>query len=264
MKLRTNFLRAAIFAAAIGTSTISAATPTGVNYTDLWANSQEPGWGLSIDQQSDVLFGTLFIYDKGSQASWYSVTFAYNSTGPNGAVSYSGPLFQTTGPALGQPYDPALLRYRQVGTATLEFGDAAHAILTYTIDGAAAAKQISRLTFAPNSILGTYIGSTQDVTYDCKTASRNGLVTTDPGQFSITQDQDGIVMRFPTCTVTNGVYTQTGQIGTVDAIYSCPGVSGEIKFSTLQSEQGGIVGTYTGRDNSCSFRGNIGGMRVMK
>ena len=265
MKLRNNLLRAAIFAAAIGASALAAATPVGVNYTDLWANEQEPGWGLSIDQQNDVLFGTLFIYGKGSQASWYSVTFAFNSIGPNGVVSYTGPLYETTGPALGQPYDPSLLRYRQVGSATIEFGDAAHAILTYTIDGAGASRSISRLTFAPNSILGTYIGSTQDVTFDCKPASRNGLVTTDPGQFSITQDQDGFVMRFPTCTVTNGVYKQYGQIGTVDGIYTClGGVAGEIKFSALQSEQGGIVGTYTGRDNSCSFRGNIGGMRVMK
>jgi len=51
----------------------------------------------------------------------------------------------------------------------------------------------------------------------------------------------------------------------VEGIYTClGGVAGEIKFSALQSEQGGLVGTYTGRDNSCSFRGNIGGMRVMK
>ena len=72
-------------------------------------------------------------------------------------------------------------------------------------------------------------------------------------------------MRFPTCTVTNGVYTQQGQIGQVEAIYNClGGAVGEIKFSALQSEKGGIVGTYTGRDNSCSFRGNIGGMRVMQ
>ena len=73
-------------------------------------------------------------------------------------------------------------------------------------------------------------------------------------------------MRFPTCTVTNGVFAQYGQITQVDAIYNnCPGRAyGEIKFSALQSEQGGIVGTYTGKDSSYSFRGNIGGMRVLK
>jgi len=34
--------------------------------------------------------------------------------------------------------------------------------------------------------------------------------------------------------------------------------------SARQSEQGGIVGTYTGKDSRYSFRGNIGGMRVLK
>lgn len=264
MTLRSKLL-AALFAAAVATSGVASATTFTTNYTDLWANTKEPGWGLSIYQEADVLQGTLFIYDKGELASWYTVTLALDSIGPNNVPRYTGTLYQTTGPALGQPYDPALLRYRQVGALTIDFGDDAHGLLTYTIDGAGAVKQVQRLTFAPNSILGSYIGSTQDVTYDCKDPKRNGLVTTDPGPFTITQETDGMVLRFPTCEVTNGVYTQQGQIGQVDAIYNCPGgATGEIKFSALQSEKGGIVGTYTGRDKSCLFRGNIGGMRVLK
>ena len=151
-----------------------------------------------------------------------------------------------------------------VGQATIEFGDDAHALLTYTIDGAGDVKQVSRFTFATNSILGSYIGSTQDVTYDCTDPARNGLVTTDPGVFTITQNQDGMVLKFPTCEVTNGVFQQFGQIAKVDAIYNCKGATGEIKFTGLMSEKGGITGTYTGRDKSCSFRGNVGGMRVMQ
>ena len=50
------------------------------------------------------------------------------------------------------------MTYRQVGDATIQFGDDAHALLNYTIDGAGAVKQVSRLTFAANSILGSYIG----------------------------------------------------------------------------------------------------------
>lgn len=261
---RSKLLRAAIFAAALATSATAAATPVSVNYSDLWAKPDEPGWGLNISQQGDVLFGTLFIYDRFTNASWYSVTLAFDSIGAGGVRKYTGVLYQTTGTAVTQPYDPSQLQYRQVGNLTMEFGGPAHAILTYTVDGAGQAKQVTRLTFAENSILGSYNGSTQDITYDCRNPSRNGLVTTDTGPFTITQELDGIVMRFPTCTITNGVYTQQGQIGQVDAIYTClGGVSGEIKFSSLQSEQGGILGTYTGRDGSCSFRGNIGGARAV-
>ena len=56
------------------------------------------------------------------------------------------------------------------------------------------------------------------------------------------------VSRFPTCTVTNGVFAQYGQITQVDAICNSPGGAyAEIKFSALQSEQGGIVGNVHGQ-----------------
>ena len=58
---------------------------------------------------------------------------------------------ETTGPAIGTPYNPALVGYRQVGLATLEFGDDAHALLHYTADGVLVVKQITRLTFAAQS-----------------------------------------------------------------------------------------------------------------
>lgn len=265
MKTRTaRLLQAMLFAVALGTSFATTATPVSTNYSDLWAAPGEPGWGLNVSQQADVMFATLFIYDTGEQPAWYSVTLTYQSTGANGAPMYSGDLYRTTGPALGQPYDPALLKYRQVGVLSLDFGSAAHALLRYSIDGAFVMKQLTRLTFAAQSLVGAYIGATSDVTYDCKDPKRNNLVTTDPGPFTITQEQDELVLKFPTCTMT-GRFTQQGQVGEVDGTYACANsATGEIRFTAMQSEKGGIVGTYTGRDNSCSFRGNIGGMRVLQ
>ncbi len=255
--------RAALFAAAVAVSAGTFATPVTTNYSDLWATPSEPGWGLNISQQADVMFATLFIYDKGELPAWYSVTLTYQSTGPNGVVNYSGDLYRTTGPALGQPWNPALLKYELVGQLSLGFGDPAHASLVYSIDKVLVTKAVTRLTFAAQSVLGKYIGATSDVTYDCKDPARNGIVTTDPGPFTITQQGTDVVLKFPTCTIT-GKYTQQGQIGEIDAIYECTNFAvGEIRFSALQSEKGGIVGNYTGRDKSCFFRGNIGGMREL-
>ncbi len=264
MILRSKLLRAALVASAIAVSATAGATTYTVNRTDMWSNAQEPGWGLSINQQADVLFGALFIYDKGGQPAWFTATLKLDSIGPNNVPRYTGVLNQTTGSPLGSPYNPDQLVYRQVGTMTIDFGSDAFGVLTYTIDGLASTKEVTRLTFATNSIEGSYIGSTQDITYDCRNESRNGLVTTDTGPFTITHDDYGIVMQFPTCQVSYGVYTQQGQIGSVDAHYTCPGTAGLIKFSGLMSEQGGIVGTYTGSDASCKFRGNIAGQRVLK
>ena len=73
MKLYSNLLRAAALAATIATSAMTHATTFSTNYTDMWGNAQESGWGLFIDQQADVLLGTLFIYDKFGIAAWYTV-----------------------------------------------------------------------------------------------------------------------------------------------------------------------------------------------
>jgi hypothetical protein len=257
-------LRTAAFAACVGVASVAQATTASTNYSDLWWNPSEPGWGVNLSQQADVLFGTFFVYDAGENAVWYSTTFTYHSTGANGAVTYAGDLFQTSGPAQGTPWNPALLKYRQVGTATITFGDAGHALLSYTVNGVAVNKEITRQTFAENSLVGDYIGGTTDVTFNCKDPSRNGLLTTDPGAFSIVQKGADLVIKFPTCTYT-GQYTQQGQVGRVEGIYECTNFAvGEATFTAMQSEKGGIVGNYNGRDKSCEFRGNIGGMRVMK
>jgi hypothetical protein len=251
-----------LFAIATGLSLPAAAT-TSTNYTDLWATPNESGWGINLNQQADILFGTFFVYGNGNQPIWYTGTFTYQATIGNGVVLYAGNLYQTTGPDIAVPFNPALVGYRQVGLATLEFGDDAHAQLRYNVDNVVVVKQITRFTFAPESLVGTYIGGTSDVTFDCKDPTRNNLVTTDPGQFSISQGGD-LVLHFPTCTYT-GQYTQQGQIGRVDTIYECTNAAvGAVTFTGMQASKGGIVGTYTGRDKSCSFHGNIGGVRLVR
>jgi len=264
MIVRSKLLRAVLLAATLGTAAaVHAATPP-INYADHWQNSSEPGWGLGLTQNADVLFGVLYIYDTGQLPTWYASTLDFASE--NGGVrSYTGTLYKTAGPALGQPFDPSLVTYTAVGTMTIAFADDAHGLLTYTISGYGATKNITRFTYAANSIAGEYMGSTSDVTYNCANPSRNGEVTNDPGPFTIAVENGEMVMRFPTCTV-NGTFTQQGQIGQVEGNYGCShGGNGTIKFTGLRSEKGGIVGSYTGRDDfSCSFRGNLGGMRKLQ
>jgi hypothetical protein len=262
MKTRfVRLLKTSLFALAVGASSLAAAAlPT--NYSDLWWNADEPGWGLNISQQADALFSTFFVYDAGGQAVWYSVTLAYQSTGANGAVTYGGDLFETSGPAQGTPYNPALIKYRMVGTATIEFGDDAHGLLRYTADGVVVTRAITRQTFAAISPVGAFWGGTSDVTFNCKNEASNGLVTVDRGPVDITLVDNFAVIRAATCFY-EGDWTQHGQVGSVDGRYECTnGAQGAVKFSGLRFEKGGLVGNYTGRDSSCEFRGNIGGVRI--
>ncbi len=253
----------AIALCAYGLAAVASTPPPG-DYSDLWGNSDESGWGLNLSRQADAMFGTLFVYGEGEQARWYSATFTYQYTGADNVVVWGGDLYQTSGSPQGTPWNPALLKYRQVGTITLEFGDDAHALMRYTVDNKVIVKQISRLTFATISPVGTFIGGTTDVTFNCKNASRNGIVTTDPGPLTITLDGSDMKIQAPTCYY-EGEWRQTGQVGSLDGRYECTnGAIGGVKYSGLRFENGGLVGNYTGFDSSCEFRGNIGGARVIK
>ncbi len=62
-----------------------------VDYTDLWWNASESGWGMVITQQYGVMFLAWYVYDNGGNPVWYVV--------PNCSVvgsSCSGDAYSTT------------------------------------------------------------------------------------------------------------------------------------------------------------------------
>ena len=235
-----------------------------VSYSDLWGKADEPGWGLNLAQQNTALFGTFFVYGTGGDAVWYSSTFIYQYTGANGVNVYQGDLYLTKGSPQGATYDPSLLKYRQVGLATIEFDGDANALLRYSVDGVVVVKLIARQTFGTISPVGNYLGSTADVTYNCKTPANNGIVTTDTGPLRITLAGNFATIFAPTCFY-EGTYTQQGQVATLDGRYECTNkAQGAVTFTGLSIQNGGLVGTYTGSNGSCKFRGNIGGARTVQ
>lgn len=117
------------------------------DYTGMWWTPQESGWGLSLHQSGvDTLFGTLFVYDAQNRAQWFTMQPGMWTT----ATRWEGPLYRTTGPHFAtQPFNPAQVQVQAVGTAVLEFetqaGGGTTARLTYTVDGVATVKTISRM-----------------------------------------------------------------------------------------------------------------------
>jgi len=104
------------------------------NYTGLWYNPQQSGWGLSLFQgATHVTFGLLFVYDAANRPEWYSLQGAHWTD----SRTLAGTLFRTTGPALGGSFNASQVTYAQVGTATLDFtqppGQEGRARLTYSI-----------------------------------------------------------------------------------------------------------------------------------
>ncbi|HXS51449.1 MAG TPA: CARDB domain-containing protein [Usitatibacter sp.] len=113
------------------------------NYQDLWFNPAEPGWGLNITHQDEVIFATLFTYATDGTALWLVM--------PNGSLQsdgvYSGPLYQTSGSAFDASGWSGVSN-TQVGTMRLRFTDGVTGTLSYSLNGASVTKAITRQTFS--------------------------------------------------------------------------------------------------------------------
>src|SRR5258705_4175068 len=83
--------------AAFAVALPSAVSTYWVDSSDLWINPNESGWGLNLVQQSDTMFGTIFLYGPDGTDRWFSAS----ALTPAGGNSFSGQLFQSSGPYYG-------------------------------------------------------------------------------------------------------------------------------------------------------------------
>ena len=118
------------------------------DYTDLWWNPLESGWGLGITQQSNVMFLTWFVYDEAGRPAWLVASnCAVNAAGNGcrGAVyRASGTLGPVPGPA---GFDASALRVTEVGTVDLAFEGASNGTITWTVDGRSGSRALTRQVF---------------------------------------------------------------------------------------------------------------------
>ena len=120
---------------------VGAAVPA-VDYSDLWWNPNESGWGMAMAQQNANIFLAWYVYDGSGKPIWY--------VAPNCAVNgsgCSGTLYATTGPAFGPTFDPNQVHAASVGSAIVSFIDANNAVLSYTVNGVQGTKTITRQLF---------------------------------------------------------------------------------------------------------------------
>jgi hypothetical protein len=69
------------------------------DYSDLWWNSQESGWGMNIVQQGSIVFVTLFVYGPDGKPTWYVAPDAQPLAGDSsGNPAFSPPRATSFGP----------------------------------------------------------------------------------------------------------------------------------------------------------------------
>ncbi|MCY7386786.1 MAG: S1 family peptidase [Burkholderiales bacterium] len=127
-----------------GYSVTASFTTASTNYTSLWwAGEAESGWGMNLNHQGNIIFGTLFTYDAG-QGIWLIL-----SRGERQADgSYTGLLYRTTGPAFNaNPFTP-ITGGTEVGSMRLVFSGPDAGTLTYNVGSRSVTKSITKQTFA--------------------------------------------------------------------------------------------------------------------
>lgn len=155
--------------ATVGNSTTSVpftltANGTGVtNYTDLWWNAAEPGWGININHQAETFFATWFTYDADGAGMWLVMP---DATGT--ATRKTGTLYRTTGTPLANINGSAAAHFpaQVVGTGTFEVVDASTLRFSYTVNGISQVKTLQRQAFgAPTRCVETPTRRTHATNY---------------------------------------------------------------------------------------------------
>ncbi len=114
------------------------------NYTSLWWDAAESGWGININHQGNIVFATLFTYNPNGTPVWLVMSEGRRQVDG----SYLGALFRTTGPAFNaNPW--RAVSVQQVGTMRLSFPSAQAGVLTYTFNNVQVVKNITRQEFKP-------------------------------------------------------------------------------------------------------------------
>lgn len=114
------------------------------NWTDMWYNSAESGWGLSFTQhrETNQVFAVWYTYDPrepdpgGQFKPLWLVMPGGTWTSPTRIV---GDVFVLTGSPATQAWVPSGLKLDSVGTFTISFSDSASGSFAYDIRSPASA-----------------------------------------------------------------------------------------------------------------------------
>jgi V8-like Glu-specific endopeptidase len=129
----------------LGKTAASPPVAPALNYSDMWWNPDESGWGLAITQHNAMIFAAWYIYDSSGRPLWIVMPGGQWTT----TTTFAGDLYTATGPDPRGAFDPALVTRSRVGSGVLAFTASDRATFSYSIDGVAESRQIQRQLFGP-------------------------------------------------------------------------------------------------------------------
>jgi len=242
----------------------ASASSFSVDVSDLWWNPSESGWGLNLIQEADIAFGTLFVYGTDGRAHWYAAPDMQGFHGSSlDSGLFQGTLYETTGPAVGGPFNPSLVTVRQVGTMSFTLQSPNQALLTYSVDGVSTQEVVTRRTWRTNDINGSYVATRAyrglNCAPDAAVAQNLGTMTVSQSGSSLSATTTG---GNPSCTF-NGDYSQSGRMGLSSGNYVCSdGTSGSYRMQEIEVGLHAFSARLDFTLQGCQFLGHLGGARA--
>lgn len=235
----------------------------GTDFSDLWWEPAESGWGTNIAHQGDTIFMTLFVYGADRMPRWY-VASAMTSQGGADSATFVGALSETTGPYLGGAFNPLEVSIRTVGIATIRFSSAKVGSLTYSVDGVSVSKTLERQTFRANNMTGSYYGAEVGTLAGCSTSvgAFENKATLSVSQGGNTVSIVSTLNDSLSCTYA-GNYTQAGRMGQIVGSMSCTnGSTGAFYAHEVEASYLGFLASYSvNYGNGCLETGRMGGVK---
>ena len=191
------------------------------DYTDMWYNPAESGWGVNITQNGTTQFLTFFIYAQDGQPTWLVAATSDDGTGN---YTGNGNLFATTGTYYGAPW--VGVHGNPVGTASFHPIDAFHATLVYALtNGPTVTKTIQRETLGSYVLTGNYSGSIAGQITGCSDGASNRAAVRARYNLAVTQAANAsavLTFTFVDTTYSGMVCTLSGPITQIGRLYQMP------------------------------------------
>jgi hypothetical protein len=240
--------------------------------TGLWWNPTESGWGLTLTQQSNVMFATLFVYDASGNATWY--TASCQIAGNN----CSGDLLRVRGGATPTaPWAGSNISASLAGSIAFNFSSNDSASMSYTLDSVNASKQISRQIFgppppAPARLTGSWQGATLESRVNCSEEINDGnygiygqydifMTSGSSGSISITHNsQSGTTCSYSGNFLYSG--TSLAASGTLSCDDGRRGNWQSTRMTALERSMSIELNLQLNTTETCSVRSVIGGSHL--
>ncbi len=102
----------------------TAADPGIENFTDLFWNPSQSGWGLFLTHQGNIVFTVWYTYLNGKPVWYVASNVTKDPSRSGGRLNlYSGTLYRTSGTPYSLPWNPSRMNTVSVGVVTLDFYD---------------------------------------------------------------------------------------------------------------------------------------------